>query len=393
MRTKTTLITLSALSTVALIASFTPTATASPASVHRHTTLTGQVAIKGRVLDSAGAGASGAKIVLYAWPGSWPGKQHLHKGEHVPLRFIGQTLSGSSGSYAIRISDAAALKASAQRNGIVNLQVAVVGSSAWHEFPLQITSTSTGPALTTVMASHSERLTTPTVNLHVSGSRWKPAATSDYCYKETSVFDQDYSKTWGAVDETYERYSGINATAKLTSSQDTSFSVGFSADGESGTFTSGGSFSLGDSVTTIFDTIDGPGTQGYQVNYTPSEYTDIWEPGGCVGDDYAQPRVQDDGARVVGAGSIPSTPTADCDLQHLVYSKQYGYSTASTINSGLTISEIGFTASAQTGWSNNDWIKYINPSGKDFHTCGEYGDPASSGAGRIVTGLPNNGGP
>ncbi len=393
MRAKTKLMTLSALSTVALIAGFTPAAIAAPASVHRHATLTGQVAIKGRVLDSAGVGASGAKIVLYAWPGSWPGKQHLHRGERVPLRFIGQAVSSSGGSYTIRVSAAAALEASAQHNGVVNLQIAVVGSSAWHEFPLQIISTSAGPALANVMTSRSERLRTLTVNLHVSGSRWKPAAKSDFCYKETSVFDRNYSKTWGAVDETYERYSGIDATAKLTSSQNTSFSVGFSGDGESGSFTSGGSFSLGDSVTTVFDTIDGPGTQGYQANYTPSEYTEIWEPGGCVGDDYAQPSVQDDGDRVEGAGSIPSTPTADCDLQHLVYSKQYGYSTASTINSGLTISEIGFTASAQTGWSNNDWIKYINPSGNDWHTCGENGDPASGSAGRIVTGLPNNGGP
>jgi hypothetical protein len=309
------------------------------------------------------------------------------------MRFIGQTFSAPGGQYAVRVSDPAALKASALPDGTVNLQVAVAGTSAWLEFPLRITSTSAGPALAGIYARPGARSRPKTVALHIAGSAWKAAAIrKDFCYYQVSYYDKDYSKTWGAVDETYERYSGIAATSKLSNGQTTTFSVGVSTSGSAGSFSSSGSFSLGDTVTTQFQSFAGPGSQGYQANFTPSEYTNYWEPGNCFADDYAQPRVQDDGNQVVGAGSAPSTPTQYCDLQSGVASKTYSHTTASTIGSGLTIAAIGFTASAQTGWTSNDTITYKNTGGGSFHTCGQYGDPATGSPGRIVTGLPSGGG-
>jgi hypothetical protein len=365
-------------------------ATARTAAEHQRSTLLGQIAVLGQVVDSTGRGLAGAKVELYAWPGPWPGKQPVHRGERVPMRFIGQTFSAASGRYAIRISNPVALKASALRDGTVNLQVAVAGSSAWYEFPLRITSTSAGPALAGIWARPGARWSPMTVALHVSGSTWKAATKRDFCTTLQTFFDKNYSKTWGAVDETYERYSGISATSKLTNGQNTTFSVGVSGSGAGGSFSASGTFSLGDSVTTQFLPFAGPGSQGYQANYTPSEYTQKYEPGNCFADDFAQPSVQDDGARVVGAGSAPSTPY--CDLQSGVASKTYATTRASTIGAGLTISEIGFTASAQTGWSSNDTITYKNTGGGNFHTCGQNADPATGSPGRIVTGLPNGGG-
>jgi hypothetical protein len=363
------------------------------ATAAAHPRLLGQVIVRGDVVGSSGRGLAGARVELYAWPGSWPGKQPVHRGERVPMRYIGQAFSTASGQYAVRITHPAALEASAQRGGVVNLQIAVAGSSAWYEFPLRITSTSRGPALARITARPGARWSPNTVALHVSGSAWKAATQpGDFCYNETSVYDKDYGKTWGAVDETYERYSGISATAKLSNGQNTSFSVGISSSGDAGTFSASGSFSLGDSVTTQFNSFAGPGSQGYQANYTPSEYTHYLEPGNCFYNDYAQPRVQDDGDRVEGAGSAPSTPTKYCDLQSGVHSKTYTKTTASTIGSGLTIAEIGFTASAQTGWTSNDTITYTETGTGNWHTCGQNGDPATSSPGRIVTGLPSGGG-
>ena len=165
--------------------------------------------------------------------------------------------------------------------------------------------------------------------------------------------------------------------------------VPISGSGDAGTFSASGSFKLGDTVTTQFKTFPGPATQSYQANFTPSEYTHWLNPGMCFEDDYTQPSVQDDGARKVSGGSVPRTPTRYCDLQSGVASKTYSSTTAATISSGLKIAEIGFSASTQTGWTTNDVIKYINTSGRNFHTCGQSGDPGHGRPGRVVTGLPN----
>jgi hypothetical protein len=398
MRWRRTVATVAAagLTGASLLAASSPalaSATARTAAPHKHSTLLGQIAVQGHVSNTAGQGVAGAKVELYAWPSNWPGKQPMHPGERVPLRSVGQAFSTASGLYTIRISHPAALKTSALRDGTVNLQVAVAGSRAWLEFPLQITSTSAGPELARISARPGARWTPKSVALHVSGSGWKAALRpNDTCTRLTNVFDKNYAKTWGAVDETYERYSGISATAKLSSSQKTTFSVGISGSGDAGSFSASGTFSLGDSVTTQFDPFAGPGSQGYQANYTPSEYTAEYEPGNCFVDDFSQPSAQDDGDREVGAGSIPSTPTANCDLQHGVASKTYSSTKATTISSGLTIAEIEFTASAQTGWTGTDTITYKDTGGGDWHTCGQNADPANGSPGRIVTGLPNGGG-
>lgn len=294
-------------------------------------TLLGQIAVRGQVTDSANRGVTGAKIELYAWPGAWPGKQPVHHGERVPLRLIGQSFSTAGGRYAVRINHPAALKVSALRDGTVNLQVVVAGSKTWYEFPLRIISTSIGPALAGIWASPGKRSTPMTVALRVQGSTWKEAARRDFCDHEVSVYDKDYAKAWGNVDQTYERYSGISATSKLTNGQNTTFSVGISGSGDAGTFSTSGHFSLGDTVTTQFKTFAGPAIQSYQANYTPSEYTHYLNPGHCFVNDYAQ-------------------------------------------------------------WSTNDVIKYINTSGRNFHACGQFGDPASGSPGRVVAGLPNGGG-
>ena len=170
--------------------------TADAQSVVHHASATGQIALQGQVIDSAGHGVTGAKIELYAWPGGWPGRQRVHRGERVPLRFIGQSFSTADGRYAVRINHPAALKASALRDGTVNLQVVVAGSKTWYEFPSQIITTSKG-----------KRLTPKTVVLRVQGSTWKEAARRDSCDHEVSVFDKNYRKEWGKVDQTYERHS------------------------------------------------------------------------------------------------------------------------------------------------------------------------------------------
>src|SRR5215470_16762879 len=80
------------------------------AHVSRHTSIAGQVALRGRVTDLSGRGVAGARIVLYAWPGEWPGKQALHRGETVPLRQVGQAVSTADGQYAVRIGAPVALR-------------------------------------------------------------------------------------------------------------------------------------------------------------------------------------------------------------------------------------------------------------------------------------------
>ena len=64
----------------------------------------GHPAACGQVTDVAGQAVAGARVYLYAWPASWPGRRAVYPGERVPLQPVGSAVSTSSGHYAVRIT-------------------------------------------------------------------------------------------------------------------------------------------------------------------------------------------------------------------------------------------------------------------------------------------------
>jgi hypothetical protein len=216
-------------------------ATASSGAIW-NSSLSGQVVLQGRVTYADGRAVAGARVLLYAWPGSWPGKRNLHDGEQVPMRLVGKTLSATGGQYAVRISAPAALKASAAPGGIVNLQADVVGTRAGtslYPFSLRIRSTPSGPVLTRLWVRESPHGALQTAVLRVSGARTSAAIAQDFCYDAHTSFVKNYAAEWANLDATYMRFSGVKGWVDYETGQDSTFSVGVSSSADKGSFSAG----------------------------------------------------------------------------------------------------------------------------------------------------------
>jgi hypothetical protein len=273
---------------------------------------------------------------------------------------------------------------------VVNLQAVVMGAPAggFFEFPRRITFTHVGPVLAGLWARGAARRIPQSKVFRVSRSAVQSAAArKDFCTVTNTAWVQNYTKEMANVDSTFMRYSGVDAYAHFETSTNTTFSVGVSGSGNKGSFTASGTWSFSSTTGYDFGHNHGPSAEHYQMEYVPSEYELYYTPGYCFGYYYTQPSAQTGGHGLQFGIAIPSTPTQYC-VQETPNATWYKASTqATTIEAGLTVSEIDFTASAQTGWTSTDIIYYENTDGSYWHLCGVLDYPGND-PGRVVAGLP-----
>jgi hypothetical protein len=343
-------------------------ASAQPANqvpVTRYALLSGQVAVQGRVINSGGHDVAGARVMLYAWPASWPGRQPLRPGEQVPMRLVGQAISTSAGGFAVPVSAPAALAASVGAGGVVNLQASVAsaaGPGGFYAFSLHVTSSPAGLRL----AQGSQQA--PRVVLKIG--RLKPY---DFCYIRHTAFVKNYHTEWGNIDATYARKRGTSVWASYDASQSTTFSVGFSGDGDKGSYSYGGSYSFSSDFGFDFAHNSGPTSEYYQTGFYPGLYKIWYTPGYCFGGYFTQPDAQTGFFNVRYRIPIPRASHCGPEPGGTFHTRN---TKALAFSAGLTVKEIGFTASAQTGWSTTDTLFYGNA--HRFTLCGVKGDPGGS---------------
>ncbi len=327
--------------------------------------------------------------MLYAWPGTWPGKMVIKSGTMVPLRLIGQAVSTAAGRYMIRVASATELEASAIPGGVVNLQARVAGAadpSGFYPFSMRIVLTSAGPTLTELPANGA-RVTAATTVFHLSKSATQRVEDPrDFCYKPTTTFVKNFKKEWSTMDQTYMPASGVKATAGYERGQTTTFGVGVSASGDAGSFDANGSYSIAAKIKGQWQWYKGPSTQDYQVNYTPAKYRVTLSPGKCPSHYFTQPSGQDAGSQVVSPGGAPMA--RHCDPESPKFLLTISGTVASTISDGITVKELGFSASVQVGWDHSDTISYQGTTKFKWHVCGINADPANGSPGRVVAALP-----
>lgn len=354
-----------------------------------HSSLSGQVALRGRVLNADGFGVSGARVYLYAWPMSWPGKRVPRPGAQVPLRFVGLAVSSTNGRYAARISSSRVLAASAAPGGVVNLMARVAGVGIdFYPFPLRIEPTPAGPVLATLTARPG-RAVPQTADLRVSGTAVHLVARpNDFCYIMHTQWLQNYHRAWGKIDASYMRRSGVQAWVDYQQTQSTTFSVGESASTTAGTFKGDGTFAVEATTGFTFDPNKGPSAEYYQTQFVPSLYKVTYTPGSdCLVTYEVHPSKQTGGNHVKYKIKIPKTRLANC-VPEAAGKWHKSTTTASTISGGLTIPEVEFTASAQTGWSTTDTLYYQNVNGRHGYVlCGVHDVPGGA-PGAVVAGRP-----
>jgi hypothetical protein len=340
--TRSAIVSLAAATVLAMAALPAWAAGHGPATTSRHDSLAGQEALQGRVTDLSGHGITGARVVLYAWPGDWPGKRRLHRGETVPIRQVGQAVSTAGGRYAIRIRGAVLTRPGAQRAATAVPQTAIIRASA----------------------------------LPRNASLKVP---NDFCYIQHTTFVKNFSNTYATINESYLKYSGRSATVTRYSGQNTSFSVGVSGSNGYGSFSASGSFSWSSHLTVHFTPQPGPSSDRYQSQFTPGDYKVTFSPGTCSAYYFTQPDGET-GSYTVASGGVP-TPT-HCVSETDVASIDWNHTSASTVSAGMTISAIGFTASTQTGWTTSDTLTYSNTANSEtWYLCGLNAVPGSGSPG------------
>ncbi|MDV9174886.1 DNRLRE domain-containing protein [Streptomyces sp. W16] len=379
--------------------------------------LTTPVVAKGTVDNSDGTAASGADVVLYAWPSNEV-DDALEEGDYVKLQPVAKAVTDSSGGYELRIAALSALSAQAADDGTVNFEaIASSGRKAVsYNFGRRlVTSSSVAKVLAYSTAStaadtsadaaalqadpedvtltlDSEASSAPAEDSTTDATE-NPSATPTPVADPSEVTGSDedpeeveagVSKAcgirllkkippkWVIIGQTYSKTTGVAHTLSYTSGASSSLGVGVSASGTYGSYSAGGSMSKSSSTTTQYPNYGNNTGVYYKTQFRYGKY--------IVGCAYAdpwyevRPRSYAGGADTSSA-HIPNATHCFKYIKGSVFTKTRSKAITWTNGASLT-SVIGIDLSAETGYSSDTTVVYTF--NKTRHLCGTGGDPGSA---------------
>jgi hypothetical protein len=300
-----------------------------------------------------------------AWPSSKVLAQ-LQPGQSVPVTPISNT--------------AALAGVGMSNNGeAVNLELAPVTPSGSATAPVTPSGSATATGSTSPVPS------TPGAS---SSSLAAPAAamSPDIVCSQAVVFRQDLGYIWGNVGESFSEIP--NATQafqySVTNSQTTTFGVGVSITGDAGTWSASGTsaFNTGYTSTQTWPRETGVVNNAWASTFEEGLYEQVYT---CFpqNDFYIiRPYEWTAGAQVTHPSSVPALDPNNCRAEPKGSNFQANNSTATTITHGFdvrggTVVNLGFTGTAQTGYSTNAQIGFdFNQNGA---LCGSNGPPNYAG--------------
>jgi len=328
-----------------------------------HKVPAGALITQGRVLDVNGQAASGARIRLYAEPPRAV-MSRMRPGQAIRFRQVGSAVTSVSGRYAIAIRSLGALQAEANPDGIVNLEVtATVGSrSGLFVFPVQLMHAADGTLF--AVSSGARRSSPVAANIRLIGlPRFSPAQPTIQC--GITHLLPTYRPHWAVVGQTGAIVGGINQ--QFTYERGQSSNLGIGVQQASGKFSEQGTFSSSTNHTIPFPKFGGNITKNYKTEFQYGLYAQECAP------NFTQVYRYWGGAQIQNIGAIEATY---CAFYFKGTAPIWQTTRAATVRAGIDISEIGFSATAQTGWSVSASVQYWM--GKAGHyVCGTHGPPGS----------------
>jgi hypothetical protein len=338
------------------------------------------VAAVGRVLGTSGAPVAGARVWLYAWPVTSV-LTKVAAGKPVPLRLVGSAVSSPSGYYTVRVSSVAGLRASAGPGGVVNLELVAHtprGDGAY-SFPRRLVGGGTALAGITG-AAKSSGASPEERNLRIDLTHGADAARIAFCPPEEMPYKR-LGAEWAKLGAMDGRYTGYRMNFTYSAGQSSSFSIGVSSSAAGG-FSASGTYSTSTSSSWNYGHQISPAGNYYQTEVIPEEYRWVYPCTGGV--DFYQTNV----IEIAGGGRTqtftpPNVGNCFSYQQGITFTKDT--TTAYTISIGVNEKEIGFEASAQTGYDSQASVTYTFT--KDGWLCGLNGPPAGN-PGLLVGGRP-----
>ena len=294
-----------------------------------------QAATSASVMVATGHTKPGLVVDLYAWPSNQV-LQHLKAGQLVPTKLIARTTASTTGAYSLTVPRAA-LKAAATTGGYANLEIDA-GSAVWFT-----TEAAASPAVTTGHLA----VATPD---RCTGWRWykklKPA---------TGTVGQSYVLRSG---------SGVRQSFTYAVGQSSTLGIGLSGSNKFGSWSAGGTDTVTKDGSASFPSF-GVGNIWYQTGFKMGEFRDACaaeardsHPPEAVAIRYL--------ARAIGwAGgtSVAKPKRAPRASFCRSYLKGSTFSTSNekavTWSAGLSVTQIGFGASAQTGYDRSAQVTFV----------------------------------
>ncbi|MGO9295508.1 MAG: hypothetical protein ACLP52_16815 [Streptosporangiaceae bacterium] len=306
-----------------------------PASAVMAATTPGRALVAAGAVTSAGQPVPGAVVRLYAWP-SGQVLDSLRHGQAVPRTLLATTTASPSGAYSLSVPRAT-LRTVAVSSGNANLEVDAGTGSRF------FTANTTQPKAASVDISSRSRALTDA---------------PDYC--TGWLFQHQLDRDWGTVGGTYiwPRATGATSTFSYTQGQSSTLGIGESGSGDYGTFGVAGTESVSSTGTVGFPGGAARDNWEWQSQWRTALYKDS-----CTGgQDFYQVRPNSwwGGSQIVDEAEAP---TAKHCSEYLPGKGSY-FATRNeaaltwTGSLGVVMPDVGFDASAQTGYSSGAQLTY-----------------------------------
>jgi hypothetical protein len=315
---------------VAISALFVPLLPASAALA-----ATGDILVAtGTVTDSFGSLFPGAAVRLYAWP-SDDVLGGLASGQAVPTTLLATTTADSNGRYSLSVSPAS-LAAAAVSGTDANLEV----------------DSSSGSWFFVIDTANPVPVTADVAN----------AATGPGPGCGPWVYLYQLDRAWATVGSAYiwRESPGVTGTVAYKQSQSSHLGIGLSATAAYGSFSADGTNSETSATTVGFPEAYAGYFQEFQTHFRTALYQKTCSPGGVSY--HARANGWLGGQNIVSESSAPSTQAKYCETyypgagSYFLTSNEDAKTWSSTL--GLGIGNIGFNATAKTGYDTNASLKY-----------------------------------
>jgi hypothetical protein len=322
------------------------------------------------VLVAAGGAAPGITVSLYAWPPSSV-LVSQRPGEVVPRRLLATTTAGPGGAYSLRVPRAA-LAAAAASGAYDNLEINA-GAASWFF----------------------------TVNEVRLGLVVRHLATSPRTTCTNWSLYRNLKDAFATVGQSYvlRRARGTTQTFKYSAGQASTLGVGLSVNTPDGGFSGDGTDTVSTFAEQDFPTF-GVAKVKYRTEFQMAEYTRTCGPIAKTGrmpaaarKKFCNPVIEDctyyevQSVAWAGGGTwrFPKSapPSGQCVVERHGEAFHTRYEKAVTWSAGLNVPQVGFNASAQTGYDHSAEVSFAFHGRERVQLCGSGGEPPSL-AGQVV---------
>ena len=343
----------------------------------------------GHIAEPTGAEVSaGFPVTLYGWP-SIEVLDAMQVGESVKLTPLAKALTGSDGSFALRIPDAAAAERLAGVDGLVALEIQAWSPDglASYSFTKQFDKSTGSARLIDVAGEEAAATKLALVTKSTAAAEGIPADVGAVMNK-TDVCGATKTRTYPSVDvvvgRMYSSTSGIRSSFSIKNNASATVGVAASVAGTYGEYSQSGTSTVKLHGSYSWSKSKLKGGRQFRTDFTYGRFSNwcysVSAPSAKRVYSYTVRATRWEGGGSYGVEAVPSVKSTNCRPFASHSSQTKTSSQASTTSGGVKLSYVlSINLSSKAGYSSAASAKIYNESSKQKKLCGTNGTPSSPG--------------